>query len=144
MVTVFSGEIFVGRDIFWCILIKSSNVQFLIEEPKFLLYTALCVFWLQVNVNFCVLIALSINRDQSMYLEKWWLYIHNVRPRNQLLCEIDSREWYMEKFFALVKYSLHCKLLKIFDRNYDAHNKIFQPCIFFFTKLILSHTVQKL
>lgn len=131
MVTVFSGEIFVGRDIFWCILIKSSNVQFLVEEPKFLLYTALCIFWLQVNVNFCVLIALSITRDQSMYLEKWWLYIHNVRPRNQLLCEIDSREWYMEKFFALVKYSLHCKLLKIFDRNYDANNKIFQPYIFF-------------
>lgn len=132
MVTVFSGEIFVGRDIFWCILIKSSNVQFLIEEPKFLLYTALCVFWLQVNVNFCVLIALSINRDQSMYLEKWWLYIHNVRPRNQLLCEIDSREWYMEKFsLYIVKYSLRCKLLKIFDRNYDALNKIFQPCIFF-------------
>lgn len=38
----------------------------------------------------------------------------------------------MEKFFALVKYSLHCKLLKISDRNYDARNKIFQPYSFFF------------
>lgn len=44
------------------------------------------------------------------------------------------------EIFALVKYSLHgkllkilhCKLLKIFYRNYGAHNKIFQPYIFFF------------
>lgn len=46
------------------------------------------------------------------------------------------------EIFALVKYSLRCKLLKIFDRNYDAHNKIFQPYIFFFTKLILSHSTK--
>lgn len=142
MVTVFSGGIFVGRDIFWCILIKSSNVQFLVEEPKFLLYTALCIFWLQVNVNFCVLIALSINRDQSMYLEKWWLYIHNVRPRNQLLCEIDSRVWYMEKFLLyLIAYIANFWKSLI---GITMHvTKYFSHIVFFFfTKS--SHTVQKL
>lgn len=49
----------------------------------------------------------------------------------------------MEKFFALAKYSLHCKLLKIFDRNYDAHNKIFQPYIFFFYKInFITHSTK--
>lgn len=47
------------------------------------------------------------------------------------------------EIFALVKYSLHCKLLKIFDRNYDAHNKIFQPYVFFFYKInFITHSTK--